>query len=155
MNTLTPAQTKLVEEFQKLAEWLDTAKKRAEVLRRQLAEGLFPEPKEGTNTLEVGNLTIKLVHKINRTLDESSLAAVMPQMDPQYRGIGPDCLIDYKPKFSLDAFRKLPDDQRLIFEQALVVKEGLPVLEFITKEEAAPATEPKTDKKFTKRKGVK
>lgn len=153
MNTLTPQQAKLVEEMRKLVEWLEQAKKRAEVLRREIAEGLFPEPKEGVNTLEVGSLTIKLTHKINRTLDEASLAAVMPQMDPQYRTVGPDCLIDYKPKFSLEAYRKLPDDQRLIFEQTLVVKEGLPVLEFITKEE--PAAEGKVDKKFTKRKGVK
>lgn len=112
-------------------------------LRKELVAALVPAPKEGTNNVVGFGYDVKVGHKVTRTLDEAALDAVMPQLPESYRVVGN--LISYKPAFSMDVYRAMPDEQRKIFEQALTIKDGAPTLEIILAETPA-TTSPATPK---------
>lgn len=134
-----------IKEWRQLVEWLEAAKKRELELRARIAS-LFTSPKEGVNTLNFSNegLQIKLNYKINRSLDEAALDAVMSELpeDSAYRQIG--VLINYKPTLVLSGYRSMPADQLLIFAQAVTEKVGTPEVDIREVDFSAldPATSP-------------
>lgn len=118
--------------FKVLGQWQDTKaeleslKRKEAQLRKLLFEGAFPNPVEGVNTITlVDGTIIKGTHKIARNIDEAALPAVLEKMPEGIR----DSLVAYKPSLSTSAYRKLTAEERKIFDQALIVKPGMPTLE--------------------------
>lgn len=141
---LTPEQLAAVTEWQALTEWMDKAKKREQELRNGFAR-LFTQPKEGVNHLITADgFDLVLDYKVNRKLDVAVLDAVMSELpeNSAFRQLG--VLIEYKPALVMSGYRLLPDDQRLIFCQALTETPGTPGLEIKRVKTAAedPATAP-------------
>lgn len=142
-TTLLP----VIREWKEISEWMEKAKKTEKELREKIAAFFFPKPIEGVNKvlteLDGQQTEIVLDFKINRSLDAAVLDSVMGQLpeDSPYRQA--DVLITYKPSLVLKGFRTLPDDQRMIFSQALTETPGLPGLHInpVT-EGSAPETAP-------------
>lgn len=130
-----------IKEWREIVEWLTPAKDREMELRKEIASTLFHKPEEGTNRLKAGAFEFVLTSKINRTLDEAALDSVMAELpeDSPYRQVG--VLIRYKPALVLDGYRAMPEDQKLIFAQALTEEAGAPGLII---NDLSPAMDPAT-----------
>lgn len=100
------------------------------VVRKQAFALLFPEPKEGTNTAELGGgWKIKGVHKIDRKLDEATLPDTITAL--RDAGVLTDRLIEYKPQLSISEFRELTEEQAAILAGAMTEKPASPSLELV------------------------
>lgn len=120
--------------YKMLDEWitvktdLERLKKREADLRKKLFDGAFPAPIEGVNTVELSDGSIvKGTYKINRTIDEASLQAVKENLPAEKSAR----LVTFKPQLSLTEYRKLTDEERKIFDAALIVRPGSVSLEVI------------------------
>jgi hypothetical protein len=129
---LSKQQLALIQEWQRSKNTLELAKSCESQLREKVVAAFVPEVKEGATTVKFAGVTVKVTGKVNRTLDEAALEAVMPQLPERYRVVGHEgSLISYSAKFSLDVYRKMSDEERKIFEQALTIKDGATALEVI------------------------
>lgn len=130
------------EQIAKLTEWSEALTEavkvkplieREQMLRKEVASLLFPNPKEGTNTLELeGGWKLKLTYKIERKVDEASLDNVKSQLREMQVNI--DTLIDMKPSLVLASYRTLIElnpEASKVFENALNIKPGSPTLELV------------------------
>lgn len=126
-KTITQAD---VEEWYRLQDELRKVKTKEMLLRKKIFEAVFPEPKEGTNSVELGDgYVLKGKHVINRTIDEGSLQAMSKEL--QEAGINTDELIEWKPSLKTREYRKLTAEQIHLFDQVLIVKDGSPGLEIV------------------------
>lgn len=99
-------------------------------LRNRIFAGAFPSPEEGTNNYALPDgYVLKGKHTINRKVDEAALVLLQPQL--QERKIQVDNLVKRNPELSVSAYRKLNDDDRKFFDQALIIKDGAPALEIV------------------------
>lgn len=124
----------ILREWYVLKEQLDQIKAREMQLRLAIYRHYFQNPVEGTNTLPLEDGTgavIKGVHKIDRKVDEASLAALRQQIneDPATPRVSLDKLVRWKPELSVSEYRKLTAEEQQFFDQCLIVKEGAPGLE--------------------------
>ncbi len=115
---------------------LEKLKSLESTLRMKIYKHWFKDPKEGTNDHPLGEgFVAKGVRKINRNVDEAALkvfTAAPTEGAVSMLGmhqIAVDKVIKYKPELVISEYRKLTDEQRLIFDQVLVIKEGMPGLE--------------------------
>lgn len=90
-------------------------------LRKDVMDAFFPSPKEGTNNVELGN-DWKVVCKqtVIRKCDEATFDAVFKQLPRDTK----NKLIVFKPELRTAVYKKLPADQKKIFDEALIVKMG-------------------------------
>lgn len=128
---------------EELAKWfemkeeLNKLKSAEAMLRSRIAKHFFPAPDEGTNTHKIEDGTgaaLKMVHSINRKVDEGELEALkeamfekgsnLPQLDITK-------LIVWKPEVSIKEYRKLSDEDRNVFDRALVISPGMPQLSIV------------------------
>lgn len=99
-------------------------------LRKKVFARIFPNPAEGTNTLELAKgWKIKGAYKIERKIDKALLAAVSEEM--RKIEVNPDLLVENEPKLKLAVYRELNDEQRHAFDKCLVIKPGSPTLELV------------------------
>lgn len=100
-------------------------------LREGLFDGAFPEPKEGTNTMEMPDgRKLKGVFKINRSVNEEALGALKltpTQMNANFRTTH---------SLKITAYKELDVKTRKIIDSVLVSRPGLPTLDV---KEAKPA----------------
>ena len=122
-------KTKL-NEWYECREQLRILQEREKALRLEIMSKVFPEAKEGVNSfpLEDGYV-LKGTKVITRKVDEASLLAIAEQLASS--GVSIDSLIRYKPELSVREYKKMNEEQRMIFDQALIIKEGLPQLEIV------------------------
>lgn len=126
-KTITQAD---VEEWYRLQDELRKVKTKEMLLRKKIFEAVFPDPKEGTNSVELGDgYVLKGKHVINRSIDEGSLQAMSKEL--QEAGINTDELIEWKPSLKTREYRKLTAEQIHLFDQVLIVKDGSPGLEIV------------------------
>ena len=126
MNTLYAA----LGQWKTLNEQLASLKDQEAKLRKEIFELAFPAPVEGANTLELPEgWKLKGTHKLNRSIDESALPAILETL--RKKKVDTEPLIKYKPELSISAFRKMNPDHAHILEQALVIKPGMPSMELI------------------------
>lgn len=103
-------------------------------LRKAVMAEFFPVPKEGVNSLDMGQgWTLKGIYKIDRKVDEAALPAVKEKL--RELGVNADTLIKYKPEVAITIYKALPEQARLIFDTALTIKPGSPTLELIPPKE--------------------
>lgn len=129
MTNLTPEEAnEVLSKWDNLAQELKAVKKKELELRNLLFAHFFEAPKEGTNTIELGNgWKLKAAYKFTRTLDKASLLSALQQMPEGSE----DKLVDYKPSLKLAEYRKLPEDLVKLFDEAVITKPGAPALEIV------------------------
>lgn len=119
---------------------LATLKRAESLLRMRIFRHLFPIPEEGTNTVQLDTLpmlagmaptgnVIKAVHKLNRDIDVAALTTLTPRF--QEANLPLAKLVKYVPELVIKEYRKLTDEERQLFEQAIIIKPGSPALEIV------------------------
>lgn len=99
-------------------------------LRRLVAELYFPDPEEGTNTVEFKDGTqLKYSYRINREYDEGAMQAVGELIRKE--GDDPDAYVQWKPQLVISAYRKASEAVTRYLDMALVAKPGSPELKII------------------------
>lgn len=100
--------------------------------RRQLFQGAFPNPTEGTNVHKLPDgREIVGKHVVTRKIDEAALPAVIAAM--RARGVAnTDKLVRYKPELAKREWNSLSDESKLIFSPAVIADTGMPQLEVRT-----------------------
>lgn len=144
MADLTEETAVTPEELSKwylLKKQLGEVKSAEAMMRSRIAKFFFPTPDEGTNTHPLKDGTganLKMVHTIDRKVDEGELEALREAMakaedDPKdnLHGLELDFtkLVVWKPELKLSEYRKLTEAQRQVFDRILVVKPGMPQLD--------------------------
>lgn len=94
------------------------------------ADGNEILPKEGTNAVDLADgFKLKAQRVVNREVDKATLEVM--KEDFRKSGINPDLLIEYKPSLKVREYRTLTEEQRKLFDQALIIKDGSPQLEIV------------------------
>jgi hypothetical protein len=126
---------------EEMNEWYELTQKMAEmktrelVLRNKIFNSYFPDPVEGTNNIPLEDgFVLKAQYKLNRTVDE----AVLSEKAQEFKDakIPVKDLVVLKPELSTRVYRELTEEQRALFDKALVIRPGTPQLE-ITKAKRA------------------
>lgn len=125
-----------LKEWYALKQQLDEIKNKEIVIRQFIAKGLFPEPKEGTNTHPLNDGTgavAKVTHVLNRTVQEELLEELRKSLETDNNLPKLDLakLIRWKPEVATKEYRTLTDEERHLFDQVLVIKPGMPGLEIM------------------------
>lgn len=111
--------------------------KQEQELRKEVVKFWFPDPKEGTNKTEIGNeWSLKLMHKINRTVDEAAYDATATKL--REMGINTDKLTRTTHEVAIAEYRALENLNKeafKIFEGCLIIKPAAPVLELVPPKE--------------------
>lgn len=123
-----------LQEWQAARKHLEHYKNLEMKLRKEIFGVVFPLPKEGTNTVPLQNgWSIKGIRKVDRKLDPAALNALAEEIDQV--GIARGKIIAYTPELVLKEYRTLTDEQRLVFDQVLTIKDGAPSMELIAPKE--------------------
>lgn len=135
-NTVTQ---KDLEEWYALQDQLKKVKASEMLLRQKIYKGMFNEPKEGTNSVPLGDSgwVIKAKRVINRDIDQAALqhsmaideATKMSRLSAN--GIHVEQLIKWSPELVTKAYRLLTEEQVKIFDEVLIIKDGSPALEIV------------------------
>jgi hypothetical protein len=142
---------KTIEQWYNIAQQLDKLKADEAALRPAICKFYFLKPDEGTNTRDdvmPNGWLIKMVHKINRTVDEPAMMAfkspeikdgvVQNQSKFEAADINADALFKVKYELVTSEYRKLTDEQRKIVDQVLIIKDGMPQLDVTPPSTRAP-----------------
>lgn len=98
------------------------------VLRKALFGHVFPEPREGTNRVDLnGGWQLEGQYKLDRKIDEAALPAVFEAMPEGSK----DYLVTYRPSLVLQMYRTLPENLLQIFDQCLTTKASTPTLKLV------------------------
>lgn len=144
-NTVT---TEDLVEWNRLQEQLKTLRASEMLLRKRIFGAYFPAPVEGTNSAPLAaGWVLKGGHKIERKIDIGALTA-MSARDANGHSrfsrafINVDTLVKYTPELVMKEYRTLTEEQRKLFDSALIVSAGSPTLEIVLPAKAKPATTP-------------
>lgn len=100
-------------------------------MRNALFKAAFPNPKEGANKIElVDGRRLTATHKINRSVDDAAVKAVMEEM----RQVGdneivPEDVFVFKADLRVGPYKKLKPKLQKIAAKAVTEKPGSPTLE--------------------------
>lgn len=136
---MTPEQIAKLEEWRSAKADADAVKSivaKEQKLRKEIFELFFPEPNEGTNTLELPEgWKLKGVYKLTRNIDDSALSTVMGMLRDV--GVNPDTLVQWKPSLKLATYKELTAEQRNLMDDAIICKPGSPTIELVAPKEKA------------------
>lgn len=124
---------KLFEMQQQLA----TLKAAEAMLRKRVFAHYFPAPTEGSadNKVPLNDGTgaiIQGTHVLNRKVDEGELEKLKEAINADGSNLPKlkfSKLIKWKPEVAIGEYRKLSDEDRLVFDRCLVVTPGMPSVE--------------------------
>ena len=106
---MTEEQLKLLEAWRLAKEAVDSVKKvisKEQELRKKVFDAFYPEPKEGTNTVDLAEgWVLKGVYKLDRKIDEAALPAVAEQL--RAMGINADTLVKWSPDLKTATYKEL------------------------------------------------
>lgn len=135
VNQVTQAD---LDEWHRLSLELTKIKTSEMLLRMKIFNGVFINPKEGTNKFDLGGgFQLTATYPIDRKIDPAILASLAPEL--RTMGIRLDDLVKQKPELSISEYRKLTDEQRKEFDQAITAKPGSPQLKLEQPKRAAAA----------------
>lgn len=119
-----------------LADWYKLKKELADVkakemlLRMKIFKSIFPAPKEGTNNHDLADgYVLKAQWGYNREVDLGSFTVLKESFEKH--NIPADSLIQYKASLKKAEYNKLTEEERKLFDQALVIKPGSPTMEIV------------------------
>lgn len=123
-----------------LQEQLKKLKASEMLLRRKIFGHYFPSPVEGTNSAPLTDgWMLKGKYGIDRAVDLGAFTAMKEQFAEAR--ISSDALVEFKPSLKLAEYRTLTDEQRQLFDRALIIKPGSPALEIVLPAKAKKAGE--------------
>lgn len=118
-----------LEKWYKAAEELSVMKNIEMILRKRVYRHFFKNPKEGTNSHPLkDNYVLKGKRTIDRSVDEAAYK-VMKDKFAELK-IAED-IIRYKPELAVKEYRSLTEEQRKVFDNCLIIKDGAPALEVV------------------------
>lgn len=133
---MTTPREKL-EQWYALKDQLKTLSEKEMSLRKEIAEGYFPNPIEGTNTVDIGGgYALKGQFKYNRKVDTPILLNLKEKF--LANKIRVDALVEFKPSLVLKEYRQLTEEERTLFDGCLIITPASPTIEI---------TAPKKEKK--------
>lgn len=127
-----------------IADWytlkqeLGRLKAKEALLRMRIFRAFFKDPKEGMNNFELSKLgdttgaLLKATHVINREVDIGAMDALRAATSAEgYNGPKLDFgkLLRFKPEVVTKEYRTLTDEERHLFDTALVIKPGSPTVD--------------------------
>lgn len=119
-----------LEEWYTLQAELSVIKEKEQTLRMKIFKGMFNDPVEGTNTIDLPDgFALKGKRVINRSVDEAAFKASIEELASN--GIPTDEIIRYKPELAVSVYRKLTAEQMHLMDTVLIVKDGMPGLEIM------------------------
>jgi hypothetical protein len=126
---------------QDLAVWYDLqqelkrVKAKEILLRKKIFGNAFPSPDEGTNSFPLNDgYVLKGKYSLQRDIDQGAFDAIKDKL--RETKVNPDLLVQYKPSLVLREYRKLTEDQQLLFDECLIIKPGSPSLEIVLPKKA-------------------
>lgn len=126
-NNVTQAD---IEAWYVLKGELAKVKSQEMMLRKKIFGSFFPSPKEGTNSQDIGGgWVIKGGYTLNRDFDRGQLDALGPVLFEQ--GIPMPDLVTFEPKLVLRNYRLLTAEQKLAFDEVLIIKPGTASLDIV------------------------
>lgn len=140
--------------MQDLIEWetckadLAKLKSKEALLRNRIFSHYFPDPKEGTNSAPLAEgWLLKATYPISRKVDLGALRAATAE-DGRFTLAKFDAnpLVDWEPSVNMTAYRALPPDLKTMFEEALIIKPGMPQMEIMQPAAAKKAAAAKAAK---------
>lgn len=155
MNAAIPEDVVTPEQ---LAEWyevqqeLSRLKQKESLMRSRIYKFFFKEPKEGTNKVPLNDGTgaeLKAQRVIDRKVDPGTLDALreaqrvnwgeghQPGTLPNVPKLALDKLVKWKPELSVKDYRELSEEERIYFDQCLIIKDGSPQLEIVIPKRAS------------------
>lgn len=142
------SQDEVLVEWEKRKQLLDKAKEDEMEFRKYVVKRAFPAPKEGMNTLELGNgYNLKAGIKYNYKLADNDVVEKALDELAHTGNDGSfiaDRLVGWTPNFHLTEYRTLQDDAAKGSEMA---KQRLRIIDkFLTIDDAAPTLEIKAPK---------
>ena len=119
-----------------LTQWYNLSKllkktKASEILlRKKIFEGKFPKPVEGAkNKVNIDQYyVLKGTYVLNRNVDVGAYKSIQEKLRELDVS---DEVVEWKPSLKKSEYNKLTDDQKLIFDQCLIIKPGSPALEIV------------------------
>lgn len=124
------ATKKDLEQWYELQKQISELKNKETLLRQKIFGFYFEGAKEGTNTYDLQDgFLLKGKRVVNRTLDYGVFQANVERF--RNIGITPEDLVRMKPELELKAYRGLSADQQKVFDECLVIKDGMPSLEIV------------------------
>ena len=119
-----------LERWYTVSEQLTKLKNEEQLLRQKIFKGMFHDPKEGTNSVDLADgFVLKGKRVINRTVDDAAFKSSVEELAKN--GIPTDQIVKYKPELVTSKYRELTDEQRHLFDTVLIVKDGMPGLEIV------------------------
>ena len=119
-----------MERWYTVQEQLSKLKNEEQLLRQKIFKGMFHDPKEGTNSVDLADgFVLKGKRVINRTVDEAAFKASIEELAKN--GIATDAIVKFKPELVTSEYRTLTDEQRNLFDCVLIIKDGMPGLEIV------------------------
>ena len=120
----------LIMEWERATKALAEAKNYEMDLRKYIMGKLFPDAKEGTNNLELGNgYKLTVVVKFNYKFENNDK---VQEMIMEFERIGSDVsarLVKWKPEPSITEYRKLTGMSKAIADKAIIITDATPSLE--------------------------
>ena len=119
-----------MERWYTVQEQLSKLKNEEQLLRQKIFKGMFHDPKEGTNSVDLADgFVLKGKRVINRTVDDAAFKASVEELAKN--GIATDQIVKYKPELVTSEYRKLTAEQINLFDTVLIVKDGMPGQEIV------------------------
>ena len=123
----------LIMEWERATKALSEAKNYEMNLRKYIMGKLFPDAKEGTNNLELGNgykltAVIKFNYKFESREKVSNMLQAFAGMDEEGITIGRH-LVKWQPEPSITEYRKLTGQYKAIADAAIIITDATPSLE--------------------------
>lgn len=141
--TALPANTVSQEDlaaWYKMQEELKKLRAAEMLLRKKIFGAYFPDPREGTNSAPLADgWVLKGTYGLDRQVDTGALGAMRELFTEAH--ISVDALVEYKPSLVMRNYRTLTEEQRNLFDRALVVKPSSPSLEIVLPAKAKKAGE--------------
>jgi len=117
-----------------IAKWYEISKRLSQLkseeglLRKRVFDAFFPDPKEGTNThVLTDGYQLKGVHSINRSVDPATVRTLRDVFIE--KGLKPDELVQWKPELVKSEYNTLTEEEKQLFDQCLIIKDGSPSME--------------------------
>lgn len=120
-------------EWDKAKRELALIKSKEMMLRQRIYKHFFPIANEGTNKVDLNEgWVLKAQRVIDRKVDLGILQAMATEGGAfQKAGIVAPQYIDWEPKLKVREYRTLSEEQRHVFDQALIIKDGSPQMEIV------------------------
>lgn len=103
---------------------LDKAKDAESEAREAMVKAAFPNGlDEGTNTFDLGGKwKLKVTGVVSRKVDEAALTAVVERVEKKFPDFDVKNIVKYTPELKIGDYKKLPDNVRKLFDNALIIK---------------------------------